>query len=76
MANQFVGRPIGKVGSVSVETSDGVKQAGSGMLYDDRVLKIVAAIRAGEIEGDVYADGEVWADSRSLQAFLARRIPA
>lgn len=59
-----------------METSDGVQQFGSGVLWDDRVLKVVQAIRCGDVEGDVYADGEVWADPQSLSGFLARHIPA
>ena len=76
MNHQLVGRPIGKVKSVSVETSDGVQQFGSGVLWDDRTLKVVEAIRAGDVEGEVYSDGEVWVNTQSLTGFLARHIPA
>lgn len=62
MLHQLVGRPIA------------IAKLGFG--YDSRILEIIEAIRAGEIEGDIYSDGEVWADSQSLTGFLARQIPA
>jgi glycine/D-amino acid oxidase-like deaminating enzyme len=40
-----------------------------------RANAIADAIRAGEIEGDVYSDGEVWADPQSLTRYLAEQIP-
>lgn len=76
MNHQFVGRPIGKVESLSLEVDDAVTQFGSGVLYDPRTLAIAEAVRAGRIEGEIYADGEVWADPRSLTGFLAAHIPA
>lgn len=76
MQHQFVGRPIGKVegGSSSINGLD--ISLGPGLLYDSRVVKIADAIRAGEIEGEIYSDGEVWVNAQALTAFLARHIPA
>jgi hypothetical protein len=77
MNYQLIGRPIGKIESASVEVNGSkLTNFGPGLLYDSRVVVIADAIRAGELEGEIYADGEVWADSRSFTEFLARRIPA
>jgi hypothetical protein len=65
MHHQLVGRPIG-----STLSTPGIP------LYDSRVIKIADAIRAGEIEGEIYADGEVWANQQALTGFLARHVPA
>lgn len=75
MNHQFVGRPIGKVENVSVEVDGEVASFGPGVMYDQRTLAIADAIRAGNIDGDIYADGEVWADPRSLTGFMAAHIP-
>lgn len=44
---------------------------------EDRVLVTdeheIAAVHAGEIEGEIYDDGEAWADSASLAAWRAAR---
>jgi hypothetical protein len=78
MHHQFVGRPIGKVDSASLETSDGLKlsSAGKTYIYADRVLNVVKAIWSDEVDGEIYADGEVWADPQSVTVFLAQHIPA
>ena len=53
-----------------------IATCGPGKLYDSHVGKIADAIQDGEIEGEVYADGEVWADRQSITEFLAKHIPA
>jgi hypothetical protein len=82
MHHQFVGRPIGTVKNIAFDSNNlgpafSVNaKFGPGVLWDSRVSKIIDAIRAGEIEGEVYSDGEVWADPQSVTGFLARQIPA
>jgi hypothetical protein len=34
----------------------------------------VAAVQRGEVEGEVYRDGEVWADEESLRAWVLRAL--
>jgi hypothetical protein len=74
--HQFVGRPIGKLENASLEINGEVSSFGPGVLYDSNTAAVADEIRLGNIVGEIYADGEVWADPHSLTAFRARHIPA
>lgn len=50
-------------------------QFDAGKLYEARVLQIAAAICAGEIDGEIYSDGEVWASEASHAQWLTHNPP-
>jgi hypothetical protein len=69
MPKQFMGRTV--IGAPFIDFPND-----SGVAIRCRVTELANAVRAGDIDGDVYADGEVWLDPQSLRTFIAKRIPA
>jgi hypothetical protein len=74
MNHVFIGRPIGKVDSATMEVNGTLTNFGPGKLYHARVAEIADAIGTGAIDGDVYADGEVYADPDSVEKFFAAAV--
>ena len=75
MHHVYIGGPIGKIEEMSVEVNGSITNFERGVIYESRVLEVIDAVRAGEIEGEVYGDGEVWANPQSLARYVAQQVP-
>lgn len=67
MHHVFLGRSIGRTLGTTIEINGSVTKFGPGVLWDSRIAQVVDAIRAGEIDGEIYSDTEVWVDQDSFE---------